>query len=173
MKKPDWNTVKAHWLSLVAPIMTVFCLYLLLRLAMMEVPFFIKVTPQTLQGQVPQVRYIPSWTLKGALVAFILFNAFLFQTLRQWARYYLNRKLVLSYLFFALVPLLTNLCVFVGGISTWMGLSNTFLIEKNLELHSRDLERLSKTIQTRLADSTDTPTTENGLSEIWYSAPTL
>ncbi len=135
------------WKSWINPVLMAGCFYMLIRLGLSEGSFFIKTIPDVGQGEIPTVTFEPAKRLLLALFLFVMFNVFLFQALRQWARYYLNRKLVLSYLLFAIIPLLTNLFIFTAGIKTWLGISTTFIVEKAMVIQKNELTRFVKEIQ--------------------------
>ena len=159
-----WSQGK--WRGWINPLLLLVSGYFLIVFFFSEEPFFIKSIPPVLQGEVPEVAFRFSSSLIWTLVFFVLFNFFLFQALRQWARYYLNRKLVLSYLLFAIVPLVTNIFIFMAGITTWMGLSNTFIIEKSMEMQARELENFAFTLQQELSTmSLLDPTVMDGVQQ--------
>lgn len=103
-------------------------------------------------GEVPEVRY--DITVNGALTIClaILFAVLLGVTLRQWARYYLNRKLMLSYLIFAVIPLGCTVIIFVLGIRALFGITSANTVENTIILMSNDLAKYSAAVQEKTAD---------------------
>ena len=144
------SSLPLKWRSLIGPVFMVLCLYLLLQLSFSDTPLFTKNEVFFAQGEVPTVRYHPSLRLLGLVLVLIVFNIFFFYALSQWARYYLNRKLVLSYLFFAIIPLMTIILIAAAGIKAWFGISNTLHIENVLDLYSSELENFVESIHVAL-----------------------
>ena len=144
---------KAGWQTWISPLLMLVCAWFLLGFLTSDEPFFLKSFSTADRGKMPEVTFTASKSLWGTVIMFVLFNVFLLQTLRQWARYYLSRKLVLSYLLFAIVPLLTNLFVFTAGITTWLGMSNTFIVEKAIERQVGDLENFTNNLVATLLQS--------------------
>lgn len=95
----------------------------------------------------PLVAYY-SVTTRGALA--ILFAVGLVLSglllMRQWARYFLNRKLVLTYLFFAFIPLVCTVIIFVMGVRALFGISSANTVENTIESLGNDLWKFSNTI---------------------------
>jgi len=141
------KSLNLNWKTLLCPVLAFVCLYFMLRIGLSSEPFLIKSETFMGQGRAPEVEYRPSSALWQLALSFLLFNVFLLIALRNWARYFLNRKMILSYLFFAIVPLLTNIFIIVSGIQAWFGISNTIVIEKIMEIHSRELENFVLSIQ--------------------------
>jgi len=133
--------------SWISPVLVVVSLYFLLQILFSEAPLFIKNIPYAGQGEMPVVTFEPARRLVAVLSLFVFFNIFLFLVLRQWARYYLNRKLILSYLLFAIIPLLTNLFIFTAGAKAWLGISTSFMVEKAMDIQSNELRRFVSNIQ--------------------------
>ena len=124
------------WANLV---LVLVLLFLLVHLTLFsQQPLFVDEGVGVLQGQVPNLRYHGTSRFYWLLGIFVLFNLFFVLTLRQWARYYLNRKLFLSYVL-ALIPFMMSGLICTYGFRSWFGLSNTLSIEKTLELAARDL----------------------------------
>lgn len=81
---------------------------------------------------------------------FLLTLAALFcwwMALRNWARYYLNRKLIVSYLFFALIPLLSTIGIFVLGVRILLGLTAAHGVEKGIQTLAKDLNNYTFNVQ--------------------------
>ncbi len=144
------NSVK--WKSLASPVLAVVCLYFVVKIGLSDAPFLVKSETFMGQGRMPMVEYRPSAKLWSSVTFFVLFNIFLFIALRHWARYFLNRKMILSYLFFAIVPLLTNIFIITSGVQAWFGISNTIVIEKIMEIHSQELKNFVLNIQNGIGE---------------------
>jgi len=70
--------------------------------------------------------------------------------LRNWASYYLNRKLILSYLFFALIPMLSTIGIFILGARTIFGLTAAHGVEKGMQTFSKAMENYTYEVQEKL-----------------------
>ena len=94
----------------------------------------------------PNLEYHGTARFFWIVGVFFLFNVFFVLSLRQWARYYLNRKLFLSYVL-ALIPVLLTGLIFTYGFRSWFGLSNTLNIEKTLEIAASDLSSFVERVE--------------------------
>jgi len=131
-------------------LLTLTFLVLLIHLTLFsEQPLFIDEGIGVLQGQVPNLKYHGTSRFFWIIGLFFLFNLFFVLSLRQWARYYLNRKLFLSYVL-ALIPFLITGLIFAYGFRSWFGLSNTLNIEKTLEIAARDLDNFVARVESEL-----------------------
>ncbi len=144
-----------RWKTWVGPALLLVCLYLMARLGFSESPLFVKSEDLFGQGEVPVVHYKPSPRLWGLIGVFLVFLVLCFYTIRQWARYFLNRKLILSYLFFSIVPMVTIILIGLAGVRAWFGISNTLNIERTLELYGAELETFTQNIHTGFRNETD------------------
>lgn len=143
------------WYAWTGPVLLVVCLYFMVRLGFSESPLFVKSENLFGQGEVPIVHYRPSFRLWGLIAVFAVFLVLFFHSIRQWARYYLNRKLILSYLFFSIVPMVTIILIGLAGVRAWFGISNTLNIERILGLYGAELETFTQTIQTGFKNQDD------------------
>ncbi|CAM2066979.1 SpoIIE family protein phosphatase [Sulfidibacter corallicola] len=143
-----------HWQNWVNPLLTVLFLYLSLHYFFSSEPLYELVSQDTrTQGQAPEVTYHALPRLYLLAVSGLLFNIFFFQSLRLWARYYLNRKLFLSYLVFAIIPILTTFLFFTEMIRTGFGLYSVQAVERNLNQFTLDLSGFVGQIQTELRNT--------------------
>ncbi len=138
-----------QWRSWFWPSLTVFSFYFLFRYAFgfQGQDFLSHQFIQLQAGQVPEVRY--DITVNGALAICLalLFTASLAFALRQWARYYLNRKLILSYLIFAFIPLACTVLIFALGIRALFGITSANTVENMMIMLSADLVKYSTSVQ--------------------------
>lgn len=143
------RTALRNWRAWLWPALTLISFYLLLRFAfgISGSSFLSHQYIQLEPGTVPEVRY--DITVRGALAVClaVLFSATLILSLRQWARYYLNRKLILSYLIFAMIPLVCTVAIFVLGIRALFGITSANTIENTLIMLSDDLAKYSASVQ--------------------------
>jgi len=132
---------KPNWRLWSLPILTVICVYALIRLLFSDAPLFVRdIEPALIPNRIPEAVYRVSWRLGGLILTLIALLALGFQIMRHWARYYLNRKILVSYLFFALVPLITTVLIFFGIIRAWFGITNTMAFDKALDQHAGELQ---------------------------------
>ena len=127
--------------------------YFLVKLAFSDQPYFIKESLDMGQGEVPDVRYRISGSLLLTIMMGVLFLGFLSHSLRQWAHYHLNRKMVISYLFFAIVPLVTTTLIFFAVIRAWFGIINTMSFDKAIDLQATELKNFVRSIQLGIRES--------------------
>ena len=84
---------------------------------------------------------------------FFLFMGSLFcwwMAIREWASYYLNRKLFVSYLFFALIPLVSTIGIFILGARTLFGLTAAHGVEKGMQVFASDMNQFTENVQREL-----------------------
>ncbi|PIE02936.1 MAG: hypothetical protein CSA81_04295 [Acidobacteria bacterium] len=67
--------------------------------------------------------------------------------MRNWAHYYLNRKLIVSYLFFALIPLLSTIAIFILGARTLFGLTAAHGVESGMQALAKGLNSYTYHVQ--------------------------
>lgn len=143
-----------HWKALINPLIMVLCLLLMMRIGFTGDPLFTsEAAGLFVQGVVPEVRYNPSPRLWLLICSLVVFNVAFFLTLTQWARYFLNRKLILSYLYFAIVPLLTVLLICLAAVRTWFGISNTLNIERKMDRQAQELQNFVQVIHSNIRDA--------------------
>lgn len=137
------------WRVWIGPAIMLLCLFLIAQLTLNVDPGALlnKTYSQTQAGVVPDAHY--RITLRGstAIALFVVLLITFVFSLRTWARYYLNRKLVLSYLFFAFIPLVCNAVIFIMGIRALFGILSVNTVENTMVLLARDLSKFSKAIQ--------------------------
>jgi len=92
-------------------------------------------------------------------------------TIRNWATYYLNRKLVMSYLFFAFIPLLSTIIIFVLGARTLFGITAAHGVEKGMENLSERLNSYTEIIQAEMINTIFHPT--NSSQMIWSNRESI
>ena len=148
--KAGHNRLMRWFASWVNVLLAITFLVLLIHLTLFsEQPLFINEGIGVLQGQVPNLKYHGTPRFFWIIGLFFLFNLFFVLSLRQWARYYLNRKLFLSYVL-ALIPFLITGLIFAYGFRSWFGLTNTLNIEKSLEIAGRDLDNFVARVESEL-----------------------
>lgn len=140
-----------QWVKAWVNLLIAFIMFLLLvHLTLFsEQPLFVEEGIGVLQGEVPNLRYHGTSRFYWILGLFFLFNVFFVLALRQWAVYYLNRKLFLSYVL-ALIPFVMCIMISTYGFRSWFGLSNTINIENILEVSKRDLANFVERIETEI-----------------------
>jgi len=145
---------KIQWRVWLVPLLTAICFYVLIRLLFSGAPFFVRVIdPGAIPGEVPQASYRVGWRLVGLILTLTALLGLAFQMMRHWARYYLNRKILISYLFFALVPLITTVLIFFGIVRAWFGITNTMAFDKALDQHAEELQNFVLGLQEGLRRS--------------------
>ncbi len=154
------------WKGFAAPVLMVLFGYLTLVTLMSPEPVYelIYATQKT-QGQAPEVAYRALPRLFLLITSGLLFNIFFFLSLRQWARYYLNRKLFLSYLVFAIIPIITTTMIFSEMVRTGFGLYSVKSVEKTLDQFARELEECVTRIHNELQLSFESQMTEAEIAQ--------
>lgn len=154
------------WKGFVSPVLMVLFGYLTLVTLMSPEPLYelIYATQKT-QGQAPEVAYRALPRLFLSVASGLLFNIFFFLSLRQWARYYLNRKLFLSYLVFAIIPIITTTMIFSEMVRTGFGLYSVKSVEKTLDQFARELEECVTRIHNELQLSFESQMTEDEIAQ--------
>lgn len=114
-------------------------LYLILTLGFGSRPLFVRHAGTAARGVVPEVSFAPSPYLWLMIFASVIFLALAFQVLRLWAMYYLSRKMLLSYLFFAFIPLLTSLLIFVTITKVMLGISSLLTFEDAMDRKAQEI----------------------------------
>lgn len=154
------------WKGFVSPVLMVLFGYLTLVTLMSPEPLYelIYATQKT-QGQAPEVAYRALPRLFLLIASGLLFNIFFFLSLRQWARYYLNRKLFLSYLVFAIIPIITTTMIFSEMVRTGFGLYSVKSVEKTLDQFARELEECVTRIHNELQLSFESQMTEDEIAQ--------
>ena len=153
MENTSENKAKVKWDVWIGPAGMLGCLYLLIRFLSSPGGFSTKtLVPVTSAGQVPDVSYQLTGAGVASICVGIALMLFFLQSLRVWARYYLNRKLIISYLFFAIIPLCTLLVISVMGTRLWIGISNANAIDGTMGIFARDLEGFADSIQQNLTE---------------------
>jgi serine phosphatase RsbU (regulator of sigma subunit) len=131
------------WKSALAPMVALLCLILLTKqILFSSQQFLFRTETITAPGEPAIVDYVVTGHFYVFVLVALLFSVSLIQTLRQWAHYFLSRKLVLSYLLFGAVPIGTLCLIFIYGVRIWFGLSNALNVEKAMEMASRELETM-------------------------------
>ncbi|MDJ0839986.1 MAG: HAMP domain-containing protein, partial [Acidobacteriota bacterium] len=145
------NSTGSKWRLWLPPLLLGVCFYLLFRLGFSGDPFFERVIDSThIPGKIPEVRYQMTTRLFALFGVVILLIGVVFQMMRQWAAYFLNRKIIVSYLFFAVIPLGTTLMIFFAIIRSWFGITSTLAFDKTLDQHARALENFTHSLQAGL-----------------------
>ncbi|MCB1051099.1 MAG: SpoIIE family protein phosphatase [Acidobacteria bacterium] len=98
------------------------------------------------KGELPEIDYLLGFKGWLTLILLIFSTAAMVFTMREWARYYLNRKLVLSYLVLALFPFLTTLIIFLLGTRALFGIIAANTVENTLTRVARDLDSFNESI---------------------------
>jgi len=137
----------SKWRYWLIPILMLVCLYFMAVLGFSDTPLFVKTVAETAQGQNPTVSYSASWSLIALIVLSFFFFGLFFVLLRQWAHYYLNRKMILSYLFFAIIPLVTTTLILFSILRSLYGITNTLAFEKVIDQQASEMENLVESIQ--------------------------
>lgn len=138
------------WFYVVALLPT---LYIILYLAFGDLPLILRLPGEAARGDVPDVRFIASGWMFLWFADIIAFLACFFQVMRLWARYYLSRKLLLSYLFFAIIPLTTALLIFVTITRVMLGISSLLTFEDAADSHAVALVEYSRAIHHQLGQN--------------------
>ena len=153
MANPLVTLAKERWRYWLSPVVLVVCFYLMIKLSLGGDPLFQRVTTGGTQGQVPDVQYQMTGGLWTLICVAILTFGLLFYLMRHWARYFLNRKIITSYLFFAIIPFFATLLIFFAIIRAWFGITNSLAFNKTLDLHMGEMENFVSNLQSGFGDS--------------------
>lgn len=151
-KESAWKNVS--WKGLIAPLVTLLCLiFLTKQIIFANQQFLFRTETIAAPGEPAIVSYVVTGHFYSFIAIALLFSVSLIQTLRQWAHYFLSRKLVLSYILFGAVPIGTLCLIFIYGVRIWFGLSNALNVEKAMEMASRELESMVFNTMTAMVDT--------------------
>ncbi|CAM2007150.1 PP2C family protein-serine/threonine phosphatase [Acanthopleuribacter pedis] len=154
------------WKGYVSPVLAVLFGYLTLQTLFSVEPLHELVyAANKTQGQAPEVAYHALPRLFFLVVSGLLFNVFFFLGLRQWARYYLNRKLFLSYLVFAIIPIITTTMIFSEMVRTGFGLYSVKSVEKTFDQFANELEEYVTRIQNELKFTSESQMDEEEIAQ--------
>lgn len=137
---------KQKWLIAAYIVGIIVLLGVVLFLSLQDVQLISRVTKYAQRGQVPDVNFEPSgwfFLLIGAVAGIF---SLLFLLLKQWANYFLSRKLVLSYAFFTVLPLGTSMLVFFAITRVLLGISSLITFEDSLDRRHNELSNLHRAI---------------------------
>ncbi len=127
-------------------------LFLILSLGWGGGPLFERVISRAQRGQVPTISFVPSGMLWLEVGATILFLTLAFLVLRIWARYFLSRKMLLSYLFFAFIPLATAILIFLTITKVMLGISSLLTFEDAMDRRSGELIAYARDLRAAFPD---------------------
>lgn len=134
---------RPYWWLL--PLPAVLCLYFMFQLSFSDAPFFVRELAEGVDpNMIPDARYRSTSRLWGLLGFSALFLALTAAMMRQWARYFLNRKIVISYLFFAVIPLGTTILIFFAIARSWYGIQSTVIFDKLLEMNQSEFQNFTE-----------------------------
>lgn len=134
-------------------------LVLILTLGWGGGPLFERVISRAERGQVPAISFVPSGILWFEIAATLLFLTLAFLVVRAWARYFLSRKMLLSYLFFAFIPLVTAILIFLTITKVMLGISSLLTFEDSMDRRAGELIAYGRDLSAALPkDTFDDPT---------------
>lgn len=110
---------------------------------------------QLLAGDLPEVTHRLGFHGVLSCLLALLACASLVLAMREWARYYLNRKLVLSYLVLALFPFLSTFIIYFLGARALFGIISANSVENTMSRVAGDLHQFTATLTQETAQLLD------------------